>query len=230
MDCVFCGERVGSKKRYFREITPRSYRICNQCKRAQPHSTEFDPPARANVGAAAIIYEKFASLRNRISLKILVWGPSQSATGPEAMKRREIRAALERDGHSVSFSEELIFDKKYDVPANLQERIQLSETDVVVCLASDFGPIQEAQEFALQAREFLIWLSEQARGKYTDLGLGRQLRSQGKAPLFFSGEDLASCVVAAASSEWVEQRRMQYLVADLERERLDERWPRRSNP
>lgn len=175
------------------------------------------------------MYEKFISLRNRVSLKILVWGPSQTSTGPEAAKRREIRAVLEQNGHDVYFSEELIFDKKYTVPANLQERIQLGEMDVVVCLASDFGPLQEAQEFALGAREFLLWLSEQAKGKYTDLGLGRQLRSQGKAPIFFGAEDLASCVVATASSEWVEARRMQYLMADLERERLDEKWPRRSN-
>ncbi len=177
-----------------------------------------------------MMYEKFASLRMRISLKILVWGPAQTSTSPEAMKRMQIRAMLEQNGHNASFSEELIFDKKYIVPANVQERIQLSEMDIVVCLASDFGPIQEAQEFALGAREFLLWLSDRARGKYTDLGLGRQLRSQGRAPLFFGTEDLASCVVATASLEWVEARRMQYLVADLERERLDEKWPRRSNP
>lgn len=228
MDCVFCGVRLGAKRRFFREITPRPYRICSDCKHAQPHSSEFDPPAGANIGAAAIIYEKYASLRSRISLRILVWGPSTDSDVPEAAKRKEIRDVLKKAGHDVYFSEELIFDKKSLVPVNLQESIQLSEADAVVCLASDFGAIQEAQEFALRAREFLLWLSNKAKGKYTDLGLGGQLRSQGKPPVFFAPDDLESCVVDTASSEWVEVRRMQYLAADLERERLDERWPRRS--
>lgn len=173
------------------------------------------------------MYEKFDSLRRRISLRILVWGPSTKSDVPEAAKRREIRDVLRKAGHDVYFSEELIFDKTYTVPVNLQESIQLSEADAVVCLASDFGAIQEAQEFALRAREFLLWLSGKARGKYTDRGLGAQLRSRGRPPVFFAPEDLESCVVATASLEWVEARRMQYLAVELEKERLDEEYPRR---
>lgn len=174
------------------------------------------------------MYEKFLSLRKRISLRILVWGPDPNSSDPAATKRKEIRAVLEREGHKVFFSEELIFDKKYVVPANVQEQIQLWEVDAVVCLGSDIGPIQEAQEFGRYAREFLLWLSDRARERYTALGLGRQLRSQGRAPSFFDSEDLTSCVVAAASSEWVEQRRMKFLSVELERERLDEMFPKRT--
>jgi molybdopterin biosynthesis enzyme MoaB len=50
-----------------------------------------------------------------------------------AKKGNEVRTLLERLGHKVYFSEELIFDKSYQVPANLQERIQVSEMDAIVC-------------------------------------------------------------------------------------------------
>jgi hypothetical protein len=98
----------------------------------------------------------------------------------------------------------------------------VSEMDAVVCLASDFGPMQEAQEFGREAEEFLLWLSDRAREKYTDSGLAQELRYAGRAPIFFKGEDLDSCVVATASAEWVEQRRMQRLAIKAERKRLDE--------
>ena len=227
MTCHFCKEKLRSRRRYFREISRRAYQICDDCGRAQSHSIEFDPPAGANVAAAVVMYEKFRSLFQRISLKILVWGPDPNSEGQVARKRIQIRDTLKKLGHTVYFSEELIFDSTYKVPANLQERIQVSEMDAIVCLASDFGPLQEAQEFGGQAREFLLWLSDKARGKYTDSGLAQQLRIAHREPLFFHDDDLDSCVVAAASAEWIEQRRLQLLAIEAERIRLDEMYPRR---
>jgi len=88
-------------------------------------------------------------------------------------------------------------------------------------LASDFGPMQEAQEFSQQAKEFLLWLCDGAREKYTDSGLAQQLRFAGRASVFFRSDDLKSCVVATASAEWIEQRRMQRLAIQIERKRLE---------
>jgi hypothetical protein len=105
--------------------------------------------------------------------------------------------------------------------------MQVEDMDAVICIASDFGPMQEAVEFGRSAREFLLWLDERARGKYTDSGIAQQLRYARRPPLFFRPDDLESCVVAAASSEWIEQRRMTLLTIQLERKRLDEMFPRR---
>jgi hypothetical protein len=227
MECLECGERLAGSRRYFREITNRAYRICDKCSRAQPHSIEFNPPDGANIDAAAIIYEKFRVVFAGVRLKILVWGPDPDSDNPVAKKRKEVRTALEKLGHRVFFSEELIFDKTYKVPANLQERVQVGEMDAVVCLASDFGAMQEAQEFAKQAKEFLLWLSSGARGTYTDSGLAQQLRQAGRAPIIFEDRDLGSCAIAAASAEWVEQRRMTIYAIEEERKRLDEMSPKR---
>jgi hypothetical protein len=189
---------------------------------------EFDPPAGANIDAAAIMYEKFRTLFQGTSLRILVWGPDPNSDNPVAKKRKQVRSLLENLGHKVYFSEELVFDKTYKVPANMQERIQVGEMDAIICLASDFGAMQEAQEFGRQAREFLLWLSDRAREKYTDRGLAQQLRFAGRAPIFFHDDDLESCVIATASAEWIEQRRMRVVAIHAERKRLDEMSPRRN--
>jgi hypothetical protein len=228
--CIACGKRLDSSRRYFREITKRAYRICANCNRAQPHSIEFDPPRGANIDAAAIMYERFRSLFERVSLNILVWGPDPRTDDPVSRKRSALRDLLKDLGHKVYFSEELIFDKTYKVPANIQERVQVSEMDAVVCLVANFGALQEAQEFGRQAREFLLWLSDGARGRYTDSGLAQQLRFEGRTPVFFKEADLDSCVIATASSEWVEQRRMKLVAIEAEKGRLEEIAPRRGRP
>lgn len=232
MICIACGKKLDSSRRYFREITKRAYRICASCNRAQPHSIEFDPPRGANIDAAAIMYEKFRSLFESVSLNILVWGPDPKSDDPVSRKRKALRDLLKKQGHKVYFSEDLIFDKSYKVPANLQERVHVGEMDAVVCLVGDFniGALQEAQEFGRQAREFLLWLSDGARGRYTDSGLAQQLRFEGRTPVFFKEADLDSCVIAAASGEWVEQRRMRLVAIEAEKRRLEEIAPRRGRP
>ncbi|MDO8432839.1 MAG: hypothetical protein Q7S58_10580, partial [Candidatus Binatus sp.] len=157
----------------------------------------------------------------------LVWGPDPTSDSPVAKKRKEVRKSLDKLGHHVFFSEDLIFDKTYKVPANLQERVQVGEMDAVICLASDFGPMQEAQEFGKQAKEFLLWISSRARGTYTDSGLAQQLRQARLAPIMFEDRDLGSCVIAAASAEWVEQIRMNIYAIEEERKRLNEMAPTR---
>jgi hypothetical protein len=134
---------------------------------------------------------------------------------------------LEGLGHRVYFSEELIFDESYIVPANVQERVQVGEMDAIVCLASDYGPMQEAQEFAKIANEFLLWLRREAKGTYTDKGLAQQLRQLGRPPILFQDRDLESCVIAAASAEWVEQKRMRIWTIEEEKKRLNEMYSRK---
>jgi len=220
VDCKNCGTRLKSRRRYFREITKLSFRICDVCEKAQPHSLEFDPPSGANIKEAALFYEKFRSLLQTVSLRILVWGPEPGSDNPASRKRKEVRIALEKLGHKVFFSEELVFDKTYRISSNSQERQQIESMDAVICIASDYGPLQELQEFGLKAKEFLGWLSSEARGKYTDSGIAQQLRRAKRDPLFFNDEDLSTCVIAAASTEWVEGHRAAIMEMEQEQERL----------
>jgi hypothetical protein len=221
-NCVECDAKLGAKRRIFREVTERPYRICQNCGRAQPHSIEFNPASGAVIDEAAKMYDKFRSLFDRMPLRILVWGPDPNSDSPAAKKRNELRDRLGNElGYHVYYSEELIFDRTFTVPGNLQERIQVSEMDAVVCIGSDFGPIQEATEFGQVAKEFLLWLSDRARGTYSDSAIARSLQLYGRKPLFFRDEDLESCVVASVSTEWVSRIRMKNLAIDMERNRLD---------
>ncbi len=227
MICRSCAQTIRfGRRRFFRQISTHSYVICDKCGKAQHRSVEFNPTHRAFRDEALVMFEKTRMLLGKVKLKILIWGPDPRSKEPLAEKRNEIRATLEEQGHKVYFSEDLIFDKSYLVPANVQERVQVDEMDAVVCLAKNPGALQEAQEFAKAAKDFLLWLSDEARGRYSDIALGQQLRAAGRPPEFFQNDDLKSCVVAAATAEWILQRRIGYLAIELERERLEAMAPR----
>ncbi len=68
--------------------------------------------------------------------------------------------------------------------------------------------VGEAHEFAkaLGVR-FLLWLRDSARAGYIGTGMGNELRTLGCEPLYFDDGDLDSCVLALASSDWVEALR-----------------------
>jgi hypothetical protein len=65
-------------------------------------------------------------------------------------------------------------------------------------------------------------MSNRAKGTYSDEGLGEVLRLVGRAPIFFGDTDVASCIIATASADWVEKWRYQKWAIDNERRRLDE--------
>jgi hypothetical protein len=139
------------------------------------------------------------------------------------MKRKQVKQSIEENGHKGFFSEELEFDRGYSVPANMQERAQLEMMDLTVRLGTDFGAMQEVQEFARQrSPHFLLWMSEKAVGTYSDKGIGEVLRLSGMPPIFFKDPDLDSCIIATASADWVERWRYQKWAIDNERKRLDE--------
>jgi hypothetical protein len=114
---------------------------------------------------AAVVYHNFQMGSAQVSFSVLVWGPSRSSDDRFSEKRKQVKESIENNGHKAFFSEELTFDEQYTVPVNVQERAQLEMIDLVVCLGTDFGAMQEAQEFADERpQHFLLWLSSRGKG------------------------------------------------------------------
>jgi hypothetical protein len=118
---------------------------------------------------AAVVYHNFQMGSAQVSFSVLVWGPSRSSDDRFSEKRKQVKESIENNGHKAFFSEELTFDEQYTVPVNVQERAQLEMIDLVVCLGTDFGAMQEAQEFADERpQHFLLWLSSRGKGTYSE--------------------------------------------------------------
>lgn len=150
------------------------------------------------------IYHNFTMGAASVAFNVLVWGPSVSSTDETSKKRVDVKRTIEENGHHAFFSEQLTFDKNYMVPINVQERAQLENMHLIVCLGTDFGAMQEAQEFAHERpQHFLLWMKSEGKGTYSDRGIGEMLR----LPIFFNDADLRSCIIATASADWVEQWR-----------------------
>jgi hypothetical protein len=176
------------------------------------------------------MYASYNSEASKRKLRILLWGPTPSAHNPLALKREGIRDALKGNGHDVWFSEDMGLTG-FRPPLNVEEQAQLKSFQLYICLASaEFAPgaLSEATEFGpTLGKYFRLWLPEKAQGKYVDQALGACLRLVGNAPLFFKEDDLDSCVVSAASSEWVEQWRAFLWSIDRKREDMDKIDPRK---
>jgi hypothetical protein len=68
-------------------------------------------------------------------------------------------------------------------------------------------------------------MSENAKGTYSDKGIGEALRLRGIPPISFKDPDLNSCLIATASADWVERWRHEKWAIDNERKRLDDMDP-----
>jgi hypothetical protein len=177
---------------------------------------------------AQTIYHNFKMGAASVVFNVLVWGPSISAADSTSEKRVDVKRTIEQNGHKVFFSEELIFDQKYMVPAHVQERAQLGNMHLVVCLGTDFGAMQEVQEFAQERpQQLILWIGSRGKGTYSDKGIGETMRLAGRPPIFFNHADLESCVIATASADWVEQWRYKKWGIDNQRALLDEIDPMR---
>lgn len=223
MECVRCERKINSpKRRTIRELSKRPYLICPDCGKAQPRTGRFNPGPNANPMAAPV-HHNFVMGASTVAFNVLVWGPTNVGAGAGVEKRHQIKAAIQGNGHCAFFSEELIFDRGYTVPINVQERAQLHMMDLIVCLGADYGAMQEAQEFANEhPYHFLLWIGEQGKGTYSDEGIGEVLRLSGTSPIFFSDADLHSCIIAIASADWVERWRNRKWAIDDQKRHLDE--------
>jgi hypothetical protein len=199
MLCVLCKEKTGGRMRRKFEGTRvgKSYLVCDRCKRAQRLRLHFKNPIGRD------LYGKFLNATKKQGCRVLVWGAAPGTAA--ASKRHQIRDELQANGHSAFFSEDLSFPASAGVPTNIQELLQLNEYDLVVNVANSYGSLGEAHEYAIVLKQrLLLWLPDAARGGFLETGLAKQLRLLGFPPIFFTNEDLASCVVAIASADWVD--------------------------
>jgi hypothetical protein len=155
----------------------------------------------------------------RYRLRVLVWGSTPRASGEQAKfasKRRQIKEALNLEGHHAYFSEDLA-PSDSPLPANLLEIVQAENVDVVIDLATGYGAIGEAHEFGMElGKKLLLWLPFAARKKFVDEGTRRLIEAAGGRSVFFGEAHLRACALTRASVDFVNDKR--YLQARIEKQ------------
>jgi hypothetical protein len=185
------------------------------------------PNHRNEVDFARHLEVKALSEAAKCRLRVLIWGPTPTAQGDQAKfaeKRRQIREALESDGHDAYFSEDLVTEGN-PIPTNLLELFQLKEMDAVIILATDFGATGEAHEFGtLLGNKLLLWLPLAARGKFIE-GVRRYVDAAGGRSSFFNDQQMACCGISLASVDFVNEKRYLQIAIDQQIEMLKEQAP-----
>ena len=105
-----------------------------------------------------------------IKLKILVFGPNPAVSHPEgftadlAKKRQEIRDALQEDGHTAVFPEDLMKGSLDGSIGNayMWEMMLVREYDMIVNLVGSYGSVDELSLFNREelARKVSIFFNE----------------------------------------------------------------------
>ena len=173
---------------------------------------------RSAVDFARSLEVKALSEAARCKLRVLIWGPTPNASGDQAeyaTKRRQIKEALEAEGHEAYFSEDLV-PPGTSIPTNLLELLHTEEMDAVTDLATDFGSTGEAHEMGDIIREkLLLWLPFAARKKSIDEGMRRYVDAAGGRSVFFKDDHMKTCCVTLASVDFVNDKR--YLQVAVEK-------------
>ena len=82
-----------------------------------------------------------------VPVSVLIWGPNPSSPSIVAATRRELRRALEGDGHLVRYSEEL-YDPASPYSLLAQQVADVEAHDITFSLPDSPGSIAEAHDFA----------------------------------------------------------------------------------
>jgi hypothetical protein len=178
------------------------------------------PPQRSEVDFARRLEVMVLNAATSCKWRVLIGGPTPEAQGEQAKfaeKRKQIREALESEGHHAYFSEDLV-SKGNPIPTNLLELFQMKEMDVVITLATDFGATGEAHEFGpILGEKLLLWLPLAAKGKFIE-GTRRYIDAAGARSVFFNDKQMVACGIALASVDFVNEKR--YLQVAIE-ERIE---------
>ncbi len=183
-------------------------------------------PVKSPMAADAVVeFEKIRIEMAKVSLKVLIWGPTPKSRWPEAPKRRELKEELSKAGHKAMFSEGLSFDSGV-LPVSIQELMQVKDKPLTVCIGGSFGPVAEAETLGrLLGPKFLLWLPETVKKGYTGQGLAKTLGTTGRPPQFYGAADLDSCILVTATMHWVEEWRGIALGVEQEKKFLDDLAP-----
>lgn len=148
---------------------------------------------------------------NRITFKILVWGPSVRSRSAVAEKRRDIHRKLVADGHTALFSEQ--FPKRpRGISLKSYELAQARAADMIVMLveAAASGVQGEVHDFCSHREllpKILIFYPEDMRHTYGGQGLIQDLDKGFRIVQWYSEIDITSCRVLTTTLEWVQARR-----------------------
>jgi hypothetical protein len=104
-------------------------------------------------------------------------------------------------GHQVFFSEDMTVP---GVPTNIVELVQLKQIDLVINVAASYGSLAEFENYGIfLGRRHLVFFNEAARGGFSDTGTRRLFRAAGGTDESFNEDDLKSCALTLAATDWV---------------------------
>jgi hypothetical protein len=148
---------------------------------------------------------------NRPPLRILVWGPGPSG-GELYLKRVQIRDWLARLGHAAVFSEDTTSPRQLTAGGlnlTIEEFLQATSCDYIVCLMASPGAIGEVHDFAKRRKiacKMMVCVDANHRDGYSAKGaLGIFEGFNGKLDWFKNPEDLTSCQLATRVVQQVEK-------------------------
>lgn len=155
-------------------------------------------------------YRRMMREAKRVSLTVLVWGPSPDSKSPIAKKRVEIRDKLIELGHNAMFSEE-VDGGESELSAKSKEFAQAKAADLIIILPEDApGAIGEAHDFCEYpdiAPKVFVLVPKKYRQGYSGRGLFRDLEKGYGAVCWYGEGDMRSCEVLRRAVARVEARR-----------------------
>jgi hypothetical protein len=148
-------------------------------------------------------------LKNRTSLRVLIWGPSAGA-GDIYQKRVELKNKLSQLGHDVHFSEDVCTPEllaKTGLNLSVAELIQATHFDYVVCLMASPGSIGEVHDFACIKKiavKMMICVDRRHRQGYSAAGALRIFEGyNGRLDWFEYPTDIRDCHLAGRVIEQI---------------------------
>lgn len=148
----------------------------------------------------------------KISLTVLIWGPSENADNPVAVKRVNIRNHLRGIGHHALSSEE-ISDKDFfkGLSEKSKEFLEVESAHVViVLLESSPGALAEAHDFCNHpdlAEKFYVMIPRQYKDGYSGRGAIKDLDDAFGGVYWYAEGEIESCRVLEKAVNRVEARR-----------------------
>jgi hypothetical protein len=149
-----------------------------------------------------------------VPVSILIWGPAPTAETLVARTRRELRRALESDGHLVRYSEEL-YDPMSEFSLLAQQVADVEAHDITFSLPDSPGSIAEIHDFARipgVANRIVTFLDCRKNDGYSNTTL-LQLQSTATSRIqLYQNCDLPNCVVDVAKALVRRLQEFYYLI------------------
>jgi hypothetical protein len=143
--------------------------------------------------------EALERIRN-LRIAVLIWGPSPDSDTPIGRTRRELRNALESDGHHVRFSEDY-YKPSSEFSVVAQQIADVEAHDITFSLPDSPGSIAEIHDFFRMpgiANRIVTFVDAEKNNGYSNLSL-LQLQSTATSPIqVYKPCNLPGCVIDCA--------------------------------